>query len=168
MEFPLSDLLKIRERRENRRQELLRVAQVKLAQAKQNATEEKRRMERYTEYREKEEDRLYQALKGKSIQKQQLRDLDQQVSLLRAEQLNQQKVLDTAEASVDQVNDEVDTARREYTRAATALEKINTQKGIWLEEWKISEVRAQDNELDDVPRRVLLTEVGTELDDETD
>jgi hypothetical protein len=166
MQFPLVDLLRVRELRENRRKDVLRGAQAQLEQARQLAHSEKRRLEEFTVYRQAEEAGLYGKLSASVVRTRHLRDLRHEIFSLRSTQLAKEQKVGKVEEEVRQAGLELEGAQEAYQMASRALEKLLRQQEIWVEEWTRQDASTQEKELEELLiRRIQGEEENEDVDE---
>ena len=147
--YPLEDLLRVRNFREDNAANELTRRRRAVEQAEQLVQQRKRELEEYIQWRINREEELYREVMQKPVQLKALDDLKQDIQLLREKEHLYEERIREAEKAVVQAKEALDQAQADYQAAVRDRQKIDEHKGIWAQETaKINEAN-QEKELED-------------------
>ena len=160
MKYPLEDLLRVRNFREDNAANELTRRRREVEQAEQLVQQRKKELEEYIQWRIKREEELYQEVMQKPVQLKDLDDLKQDIQLLREKEHLYEDRIREAEKALADARQALDDAHAQYQAAVRDRQKIDEHKDLWAQETaKINEANAE-KELEDFRVR--------SFDDETD
>ncbi len=149
MAYALQPLLKIRMMREDRASGELVAAKRALASAEESLAARRRDLAAYEETREERRDRIYAAIMGRAVSREQLDLANEGVARIDEEGVLKADNVKRAEGVVREKTAAADTARANLNLATKNRMKINEHKSVWLaEEAREQEARAE-GELED-------------------
>ncbi|MBI1247960.1 hypothetical protein GC197_08990 [bacterium] len=155
MKYPLQDLLRVRNFREENAANALTVKRRELEQAEQLVAQRKKELEDYIQWRINRESEMYQEVMKKSIHLQALDDLKQDIQILRDKQNIYEDQITKAEKALQEAQQALEQARVHHLQAVKDRKKIDEHKELWAQEVaKISESN-QEKELEDFRVREL-------------
>lgn len=155
MKYPLQDLLRVRNFREENAANELTVKRRELEQAEQLVVQRKRELEEYIQWRINREAEMYQEVMRKSIQLHDLDDLKQDIQILREKEHFYEDQIKKAEIALEEATRALEQARSHHLQTVKDRRKIDEHKELWAQQVaKISEAN-QEKELEDFRVREL-------------
>ncbi len=149
MKYPLQDLLRVRNIREDNAANELARRRTEVEAAEKIVEQRKQELKEYTEWRIRREEELYQEIIEKKVQLKELDDLKQSIGLLREKEFVYEDRIREAERLLREAQEALEQAHEEYRAAVKNRQKIDEHKSIWAqEEAKIDEAN-QEKELED-------------------
>lgn len=160
MKYPLEDLLRVRNFREDNAANELTKRRREVEQAEELVQQRKQELADYIQWRIKREEELYNVVMQKPVQLKDLDDLKQDIQLLREKEHLYEDRIREAEKALADARQALDDANAQYQAAVRDRQKIDEHKDLWAQETaKINEANAE-KELEDFRVR--------SFDDETD
>ena len=149
MPYALQPLLRIRTMREDRASGELVAAKRDLAQAEEALEERKRDLAKWEETKEERRDRIYEAIIGREVSRDQIDLANEGVARIDEEGVLKEDNVKRAQGVVQEKTAAAETARANLNMAIKNRMKIDEHKAVWLaEEAKEQEERAE-GELED-------------------
>ena len=149
MSYTLQPLLRIRTMREDRAAGELTAAKQALAAAEEALMARRRDLEEWEETKEERRDRIYDAIIGHEVSRDQLDLANEGVVRIDEEGVLKADNVKRAEGVVKEKSDAADVARANLNLATKNRMKIDEHRAVWLaEEAKVQEARAE-GELED-------------------
>ena len=149
MSYTLQPLLRIRTMREDRAAGELTAAKQALAAAEEALVARRRDLEEWEETKEERRDRIYDAIIGHEVSRDQLDLANEGVVRIDEEGVLKADNVKRAEGVVKEKSDAADVARANLNLATKNRMKIDEHRAVWLaEEAKVQEARAE-GELED-------------------
>ena len=149
MSYTLQPLLRIRTMREDRASGELTAARRALAVAEESLAARRRDLAAYEETKEERRDRIYDAIIGREVSRDQIDLANEGVARIDEEGVLKADNVKRAEGVVREKTAAADTARANLNLATKNRMKINEHKSVWLaEEAREQEARAE-GELED-------------------
>lgn len=160
MKYPLEDLLRVRNFREDNAANELTKRRREVEQAEELVQQRKQELADYIQWRIKREEELYNQVMQKPVQLKDLDDLKQDIQLLREKEHLYEDRIREAEKALADARQALEDAHAQYQAAVRDRQKIDEHKDLWAQETaKINEANAE-KELEDFRVR--------SFDDETD
>ena len=149
MSYVLQPLLRIREMREDRATGELVAARHELAVAEEALTARQRDLEEWEKTKEERRDRIYDAIIGRKVSRDQIDIANEGVARIDEEGVLKADNVKRAEGVVKEKSDAADVARANLNIAIKNRMKIDEHKSVWLaEDAREQEARAE-GELED-------------------
>ncbi|MBR4258765.1 MAG: YscO family type III secretion system apparatus protein [Kiritimatiellae bacterium] len=149
MPYTLQPLLRIRTMREDRASGELVAAKRNLAQAEEALAARQRDLEEWEKTKEERRDRIYDAIIGREVSRDQIDMANEGVARIDEEGVLKADNVKRAEGEVREKESAADAARANLNLAIKNRMKIDEHKAVWLaEEAKEQEARAE-GELED-------------------
>lgn len=146
--YELTDLLKVRELREDAASKEVTRAQEKLESCEAYLERKKKELEDYKQWRPGEEDRLFAKIMKKEISQEKLNEVKAQVAILREKEL-------VIEKEVEEAEDALEQAKENHRKAMRELEKIKEHKIHWTEEAKKEAEFLADKEMEEFRKHTM-------------
>ena len=149
MPYTLQPLLRIRAMREDRASGELVAARQALAAAEEALAARRRDLAEWEETKEERRDRIYDAIIGREVSRDQIDLANEGVARIDEEGVLKADNVKRAEGVVEEKTDAAATARANLNIAIKNRMKIDEHKAVWLaDEAKVQEARAE-GELED-------------------
>lgn len=149
MAYPLQAMLKIRAMREDRAaSDLTRARRARMA-AEQTLREKRNVRERYEETKEERRDRVYDAVIGRPVKRDDLDQVRDAVTRIDEEGVLLEADEQEAERTLEEKNKEASAAQVRYVAAEKDKEKISLHREAWEEEDRHEQERIEDAELEE-------------------
>ena len=149
MAYLLQPLLRIRTMREDRATGELTAARQALAAAEEALTARRRDLAEWEETKEERRDRIYDAIIGREVSRDQIDLANEGVARIDEEGVLKADNVKRAEGVVKEKTDAAETARANLNLAIKNRMKIDEHRAVWLaEDAKVQEERAE-GELED-------------------
>ena len=149
MPYALQPLLRIRTMREDRAEGELVVAKRALAAAEERLADRRRDLAAYEETKEERRDRIYDAIMGHEVSRDQIDLANEGVARIDEEGVLKADNVKRAEGEVKEKTEAADQARANLNLAIKNRMKIDEHKAVWMaEEAKEQDARAE-GELED-------------------
>ena len=149
MAYTLQPLLRIRTMREDRATGELTAARQALAAAEKALAERRRDLAAYEETKDERRDRIYAAIMGQTVSRDQIDLANEGVARIDEEGVLKTDNVTRAESVVKEKADAAETARLNLNLAIRNRMKIDEHRAVWLaEDAKAQEARAE-GELED-------------------
>lgn len=155
--YPLEPLLKARLYRESEAAREAQLAERRLEEAREAKAGAYEKLRLYREWRPGEEERLFEALRGKTIPREELDRHRENVQALRQREFDLEEACREAEKAVAARAAELDEAKRLRSAAVRELRKIEAHGDIWRRDEARRLEAAEEAELEDF---VVLPEEG--------
>jgi len=149
MAYPLQAMLKIRTMREDRAASDLTRARRARAVAEQSLREKREARQRYEETKEERRDKVYDAVIGRPVKRDDLDQVRDAVTRIDEEGVLLEADEHTAEQTLEEKEKEATAARVRYVAAEKDKEKIVLHREAWDEEDRREQERAGDAELEE-------------------
>jgi len=149
MAYFLQPLLRIRTMREDRALGELTSARRALAAAEEELAERRRDLDAYEETKEERRDRIYDAIIGRAVSRDQVDLANEGVARIDEEGVLKADNVKRAEGVVRQKTEAVTSARDNLNRATKNRMKIDEHKSIWAAEEALAEEARAEGELED-------------------
>ena len=149
MPYALQPLLRIRTRREDRAAMELVAAKRELAAAEEALAARRHDLEEWASTKEERRDRIYDAIIGRPVSRDQLDMANEGVSRIDEEGVLKADNVKRAEGVVKQKADEADVAKTHFTVATKNRMKIDEHKAVWLAEDALEQEARTEGELED-------------------
>ena len=155
MSYALQPLLRIRTMREDRASGELSAARRKLAAAEEALEARKRDLEAYENTKDARRDRIYDAIMGRTVSREQIDLANEGVARIDEEGVLKADNVARAEAERKKREEAAAAARRNLFLATKDRMKIDEHKGIWLAAEAAEEEHRAEGELEDFVVRKL-------------
>src|SRR5690606_16098402 len=115
--YPLQDMIRVREHREDRASKALTAARQKVIEARKHVEDCQREVDDYHQWRLKEEERLIQSIMRKPVKVGDITDLKLEIANLREREMALKDKVHQAEAALDRALEEEEKARQAHRQA---------------------------------------------------
>ena len=160
MAYALQDLLRIRMMREDRASAELVAARQEVVRAEQQLEERKNELRQFEATKEERRDRIFAAVVGHSITREELDQALEGVARIDAEGVLKADNVNLAVVNVKEKEKLSEEAHRLFVKASKDRTKISEHREVWLvEEMKEQEFR-QEIELEDFTGKKNVEEMG--------
>lgn len=149
MAYALQSMLRIRTMREDRASAELSAARQAVRQAEQALQERKDELKQYQDTKEERRDRIYQAVMGHSITRDELDRVLEGVARIDEEGALKADNVNLAQAELKTKEGEAEVARAGFVKASKERMKISEHKAMWLAEEAKEQEHRQEVELED-------------------
>ena len=149
MAYVLQPLLRIRQMREDRATGELSVARRERAAAEAALEERRKDLARYEETKEERRDRIYDAIMGRPVDRDQIDLAAEGVARIDQEGVLKADNVKRAEADVKTCADRESTARQMLNLATKERMKIDEHRAVWLFEEAAEQEAKAEGELED-------------------
>lgn len=158
MNYPLQDLLRVRQHREERAGANLARAARHLDEARAALASAQDDLSEYTVWRIRQEHTMLDGLMRRVLRPGELSDTRLEISLLREREFEFHDRVRRAEAQVEKAEAALEDARREHAKTVRELEKLLEHRATWQEEQRLHLERAEEAELEEFagPARSLI------------
>ena len=153
--YELSDLLKVRELREDSASKAVTQAQEKLESCIQYLERKQKELEDYREWRPGEEDRIFAEIMKKEISQEKLNEVKAKIAILREKELVIEKEVEDAEVAVKEAEAALEQAKEDHRKAMRELEKIKEHREHWTEEAKKEAEFLADKEMEEFRKHTM-------------
>lgn len=153
--YELSDLLKVRELREDTASKAVAQAQEKLESCEHYLERKKKELADYREWRPGEEDRIFAQIMKKEISQEKLSEVKAKIAILRDKEAVIEKEVEDAEIAVTEAEKELEEAKEAHRAAMRELEKIKEHKEHWTEEAKKEDEFLADKEMEEFKKHSI-------------
>jgi hypothetical protein len=147
--YPLQDLLRVRQFREDNASSELTAQRKRVAQAEALVEQRKREKSEFHDWREQEEDRLYRSVVQKQVTRQELDDLRDTIANHRAREEALQVKVKESEAALEQARESARRAHAAWLAAQKDCQKITEHRDQWLLDEAREAENLADKELED-------------------
>lgn len=147
--YPLSDMVFVREHREDKASKAVNAARRVVAQAERLVQEKQRTLEEYSVWRVAEEERLILSIMNKPVKLGDITDLKLEIASMRERELALKDEVHKAEGELDRAREELEKARLTHKKATQDLEKLIEHREAWRHEQNLEAERLADLELED-------------------
>ena len=149
MPYALNDLLKLRERREDTREQELQKAREHQRQMEEAYRQAKQRSDDFEKTRPEKIEHLYRAVLGQVVQRERLDRLKEAVAAIDAEALTLRRNAEEALRRSEEAAAAAETARAAYQMAVKNVVKLETHRDAWKQEAAVEEERNEEREQED-------------------
>ena len=149
MAYVLQPLLRIRQMREDRATGELSVARRERAAAEATLEERRKDLARYEETKEERRDRIYDAIMGRPVGRDQIDLAAEGVARIDEEGVLKADNVKRAEADVKTCADREGAARQRLNLATKERMKIDEHRSVWLSEEAAEQEARAEGELED-------------------
>lgn len=131
MQYPLHDLLRVRQWREDERAAELARRRAAVEEAEQQLARRQRELEEYGAWRVRREQQLYDEVLFREIEVRDLDDLKLNIRLLRENELTYRDRVKTAADELTSARQALEAARQAHLKASRDRGKIEEHRGWW-------------------------------------
>ncbi len=149
MPYALQSMLRIRTMREDRASADLAAARQKVHQAEQILEERKAELQEFEATKEERRDRIYAAVMGQSLTREELDKALEGVARIDEEGVLKTDNVTMAAAELKTKEEEAEKAREGFVKASKERMKITEHKAMWLVEEAKEQEHRQEVELED-------------------
>ena len=149
MAYALQSMLRIRTMREDRASADLAAARQKVRQAAQELEDRKEELRHFEETKEERRDRIYDAVIGHALKREELDQVLEGVARIDEEGVLKADNVTMAEGVLKEKKELAEKAREGFVRASKERMKITEHKSIWMAEEAKEQDRRQEIELED-------------------
>ena len=153
MTYPLEDLLRIRQLRENEAAKKLAHAMDDLNAAQDRLRQSREELSEYSDWRVNRERELYDDVMNADVKPRDLDDLKQDVQILKEKELAFKKRVEECENSVTEFEQAYQRARTEHLATVRNLEKLTEHKREWAQNDARKSEQIQEREQEDFRSR---------------
>jgi type III secretion protein O len=147
--YPLQDLLRVRQFREDNASNELTAQRKRVAEAEALVEQRKRERAEFHDWREQEEERLYQSVVQKQVTRQDLDDLRDTIANHRAHEDDLLVKVKESETALEQARESLRKAHAAWLAAQKSRQKITEHREQWLLEEAREAENFADKELED-------------------
>lgn len=151
--YPLKDILKVRKLKQDAALNKLNEQKKRVKKAEEKVEKQKWRIEEFKKWLPKEEERLYDQIIGKSVQKAEVNDIKARIESHRDRLAQHHDRLEKFKEEVKQAKEDLEAARKAYQDITYNIEKILQHQESWLAEYQKEVQAAQEKEVEDIPFR---------------
>ena len=149
MKYPLQAMLNVRVLRQENASQALTNAKRRVTEALAAVEKRKTELEEYKVWRVEEEARLFETIRNREIESGEVDGHRDMVRRLRMKDAEYEQRVRDAELEVEHARAAQAEAEAEYRRATKNREKIETHRGLWLEEEMRQQALAEDREMEE-------------------
>ena len=149
MAYALQSMLRIRTMREDRASAELSAARQAVRQAEQALQERKDELKQYQDTKEERRDRIYQAVMGQAITREELDRVLEGVARIDEEGALKADNVNLAQAELKTKEAAAEAAKAGFVRASKERMKISEHKAMWLADEAKEQEHRQEVELED-------------------
>lgn len=164
MKYPLEDLLRVRQFREDSAAAEVTARRSALERAEEALEDARRELAEYADWRVKREEEMYQELMQKTVQKSAFDDLKLNIDRLRTREVSLEENCFEKEKAIEAATVALDEAQASYQLTVRDRQKIDEHKDHWAQEMAREVEYNQEKELEDF--RVREPEADEPPDDE--
>lgn len=162
MKYPLARILGIKKRREEAARTALLGAKRALAEAKRQEQLCRDAVAAYRRWRPVEEARLLDAIKGRVVEQDRLREYNSDITVLRAEEARREAAQAQAVRGREAAEQGVDRARTQYQAMQRETRKIEEHRAAWQKQAQREAERREEKELEDFHGAIVSAAFGEE------
>lgn len=159
-DYTLDQMLTVREHRETLRLNELAKSKASVRQAEAERQRTTTAFNDYCQWRPREEQRLFDHLKGKSASVQDLHHYTDSLNTLRNDEVAMAQQVDEASDRLASARSDMVTARQQYACAHRKKVKISEHKIIWTEQQRCRSERQADEEMEEIGQNLSLSGTG--------
>lgn len=149
MAYVLKDLLRIRHAREEvAKNELAKAQNIYLESIKKVEKAEKD-LEKYKEWRKKEEERLFEEIKNQKVRKNAIDILKMDFMKLKDGEVKKKQAVENAKKKREEAKEKMKEAKATYNHTLLKLQKLIEHKEAWMEEWRKEQEMLAEKEFED-------------------
>ena len=149
MTYILEELLNIRHHREQAALNLVLRAKREVREARLLAEKRDKELSGYIEWRQREEQRLFEKVRRRSRKIHHLRYFNQCIEHMREKQTLLAELLRKAEQAVLLAEKNLEEAKKRYARLYREKRKLEEHKASWVQEERLRDEVLAENELDE-------------------
>lgn len=164
--YPLHDLLRVRQYREDNASQAVMRRRKQVAEAEEEVRQRTKEAEEFHEWRLKREDELYAELMNKKVHRQDIDDLKLKIEGLRAEEVAKKEKILEAERHLEASRKALQEAQAALVTAQRDRQKITEHKELWLQEAARESESRQDKELEEFKAAIVEFEEYRSEDDD--
>jgi hypothetical protein len=147
--YPLQDMVRVREHREDQATQAVTKAQRQLKEARDALARKQQELKDYTAWRIAEEDRLLDSLMRRQLKLGEISDVRALIGTFRDRELQLTDEVVQAEKAVTKAEAHLEECRQRQVKAVRDLEKLVEHRVIWQRERTAEQELAEDLELED-------------------
>jgi flagellar biosynthesis chaperone FliJ len=147
--YPLQDMVRVREHREDQATQAVTKAQRQLKEARAALERKEQELVDYTAWRRAEEDRLLDSLMRRMLKLGEISDVRATIGTFRDRELELKDEVVQHEKAVAQAEAHLEECRQRQVKAVRDLEKLVEHRTIWQRARALEQEMAEDLELED-------------------
>ncbi len=150
MDYPLAELLHIRELREQAAASNVRKARLAMEQAQQELQQARKDLEEYVAWRLQREAEMYEEITGAMLSVRELENFKEAIARLRDKERDHRLHIRKYEENVQQAVEFLEQCRSEHIETVKNRRKLDEHEAIWRKEAALRAQALEERELEEV------------------